>query len=81
MPSRKQSGVSRTKTKLVASGLALVMAVLVAAVLVGARWDDRALWPPEPGAPTTEVFVVSHGYHAGIVVPRRALAEAGGASN
>jgi uncharacterized protein (TIGR02117 family) len=76
MPSRKQSGVSRTKTKLVASGLALVMAVLVAAVLVGARWGDRALWPPEPGAPTTEVFVVSHGYHAGIVVPRRALAEA-----
>ena len=39
-----------------------------------ARWGDRSLWPPAPGAPTTEVFIVSHGYHAGIVVPRAALA-------
>ena len=41
-----------------------------------ARRGDRSLWPPAPGATTTEVFVVSHGYHAGIVVPRAALAAA-----
>ena len=31
---------------------------------------------PSPGTATTEVFVVSHGYHAGIVVPLAALADA-----
>src|SRR5882724_11336340 len=54
---------------LIAAGL------FVAAVIVTMRWGNRALWPPHPGAPTTEIFIVSHGYHAGIVVPRRAVAE------
>jgi Protein of unknown function (DUF2459) len=40
------------------------------------RRGDRTLWPPAPGTPTIEIFVVSHGYHAGIIVPRAALAEA-----
>jgi hypothetical protein len=66
----------RTGAKRVALGLALVTALFVAAVLASARPGDRALWPPKPGVPTIEVFVVSHGYHAGIVVPRRALADA-----
>jgi uncharacterized protein (TIGR02117 family) len=66
----------RTGAKRVALGLAVVTALFVAAVLASARPGDRGLWPPKPGAPSTEVFVVSHGYHAGIVVPRLALADA-----
>ena len=56
-------------------GLSFAAVVLVAAVVATARRGDASLWPPEPGAPTTEVFIVSQGYHAGIIVPRRALAE------
>ena len=58
-------------------GLTLAIAALlfVVATMATARWGDRSLWPPAPGAPTTEVFIVSHGYHAGIIVPRAALAE------
>jgi hypothetical protein len=58
-------------------GLTLAIAALlfVVATLATARWGDRSLWPPAPGAPTTEVFIVSHGYHAGIIVPRAAFAE------
>src|SRR5262249_31305877 len=58
-------------------GLAFAIPVLVfvVATIAPARWGDRTLWPPAPGAPTTEVFIVSHGYHAGIIVPRAALAE------
>jgi uncharacterized protein (TIGR02117 family) len=33
------------------------------------------LWPPRPGARTIEIAVVSNGYHAGIALPRLALAE------
>ena len=52
------------------------MAALFAAVVVGtARWGDRSLWPPAPGAPVIEVAIVSHGYHSGIVLPSAALAE------
>jgi len=66
----------RTATRRIGLGFAIVAALLIAAVLGTARRGDRSLWPPAPGTPTTEVFVVSHGYHAGIIVPRAALAEA-----
>src|SRR5256884_6495704 len=58
-------------------GLCLVIAALLFAVatMATARWGNRGLWPPAPGVPTTEVFIVSHGYHAGIVVPRAALVD------
>jgi uncharacterized protein (TIGR02117 family) len=56
-------------------GLLIAAVLFAAAVIATARRGDARLWPPQPGAPTTEVFVVSHGYHAGIIVPRRALAE------
>jgi uncharacterized protein (TIGR02117 family) len=55
--------------------LAVVMILLVIAVVATARWGNRALWPPQPGSPTVSVFVVNHGYHAGVIVSRRALAE------
>jgi uncharacterized protein (TIGR02117 family) len=58
-------------------GLAIAASLFVVAVIGTARWGDRSLWPAAPGAPVTEVFVVSHGYHAGIIVPRKTLAEQG----
>jgi uncharacterized protein (TIGR02117 family) len=65
----------RTAARRSRLSLAVAALLLVVAVLATARWGDRSLWPPAPGAPTTEVFIVSHGYHAGIIVPRAALAE------
>src|SRR5262249_38563441 len=42
-------------------GLSLAIAALlfVVATIATARWGNRSLWPPAPGAPTTEVFIVS----------------------
>jgi uncharacterized protein (TIGR02117 family) len=56
-------------------GLGLVIAALLFAALTiaTARWGDSSLWPPAPGAPITEIYIVNHGYHAGIAVPRAAL--------
>jgi len=66
----------RTATRRIGLGFAIVAALLIVAALATARRGDRSLWPPPAGTPTTEVFVVSHGYHAGMIVPRAALAEA-----
>jgi len=55
--------------------IAAVAFVFVAAIFVTLRSGDRALYPAPAGEPTVRVFVVSHGYHAGIVLPRPLLAE------
>jgi uncharacterized protein (TIGR02117 family) len=72
-PTRGQPDL-RTAARRIGLGFAIVAALLLVAALATARRGDRSLWPPAPGAPATEVFVVSHGYHAGIIVPRAALA-------
>jgi uncharacterized protein (TIGR02117 family) len=51
-------------------GLIALTIVLLMAVALTRRPGDPKLYPPAAGAPAVEVFVVSHGYHAGIVVPR-----------
>jgi uncharacterized protein (TIGR02117 family) len=55
--------------------IAAVTIVFVAATLITMRPGDRALYPAPVGQPTVRVFVVSHGYHAGIVLPRATLAD------
>jgi uncharacterized protein (TIGR02117 family) len=65
----------RTVARRLGFGVLIAVALIAAAAVATARHGDPSLWPPTPGAPTTEIFVVSHGYHAGIVVPRRALAD------
>jgi len=55
------------------SGIALAIIVLAGAT---ARSSDPALWPPKPDEAVTEIYVVSHGYHAGIAVSTAQLAAA-----
>jgi uncharacterized protein (TIGR02117 family) len=75
MPDSKSTLMLRNAARRVSVSLASAALLFVAATIATARWGDRSLWPPAPGAPTTEVFIVSHGYHAGIVVPRAALVD------
>jgi uncharacterized protein (TIGR02117 family) len=77
MPDLKLAPGLRTTVRRVGLGLAIAACLFVAAVIGSARGGDRTLWPPAAGVPVTEVFVVSHGYHAGLMVPRRSLAEQG----
>jgi uncharacterized protein (TIGR02117 family) len=55
--------------------VAAIAAVFAAATLVTLRSGDRALYPAPPSEPTVRVFVVSHGYHAGIVLPRATVTD------
>ncbi len=57
------------------SALALGVIVLAGAT---ARPGDPALWPPPPGAPAIDVFLISNGYHTGIAIPHAKLAAAAG---
>jgi uncharacterized protein (TIGR02117 family) len=49
--------------------------VLAAAAFITARPADPMMWPAREGARTIEIVVVSNGYHAGVALPRNALAE------
>jgi uncharacterized protein (TIGR02117 family) len=59
-------------------GVAATIAFLVFLAIVTARPGDAKLWPPASSAPATEIFVVSHGYHAGLVLPTAQLASVAG---
>ena len=65
----------RAAARRVGLGLVIAALLLAALTIATARWGDSSLWPPAPGAPVIEIFIVNHGYHAGIAVPRAALAE------
>jgi uncharacterized protein (TIGR02117 family) len=67
--------MSKTVARRIGIGLAITTLLFVFITVVTARWGDSSLWPPAPGAPITEIFIVNHGYHAGIAVPRAAFAE------
>ena len=56
-------------------GLSATAAVFGSATLLTLRPGDRRLYPAAAGEPTVGVYVVSHGYHAGVVLPRAAMAE------
>lgn len=56
--------------------LGVVVAVFVVAAIATMRAGDATLYPPRPGAPHVDVFIVTNFYHAGLIVPREALAEA-----
>jgi uncharacterized protein (TIGR02117 family) len=75
MPNLKDKHALRTGARRVGLSFAVVALLFVVAVLATARWGNRSLWPPAPGAPTIKIFVVSHGYHAGIIIPCAALSE------
>jgi uncharacterized protein (TIGR02117 family) len=56
-------------------GLAATVIVLLGLTLVTARYGNPDLYPPAPGADSVEIFLVNHGYHTGIVLPRAATAD------
>jgi uncharacterized protein (TIGR02117 family) len=60
--------------------LIVLTIVLFEAVALTKRPGDPKLYPPPAGAPGVEVFVVSHGYHAGIVLPRARTVDVAGAN-
>ena len=59
-------------------GLLVLVAMLAGLTVVTARRGDPRLYPAAAGAPHIEIFVVSNGYHAGVVLPRAPLAEVAG---
>jgi len=66
----------------IARRIGVVVAILIAGfvglVLATARSGDATPYPPAAGERTFEILLVSHGYHAGIVLPRAGLAEVAG---
>src|SRR5262245_35825913 len=68
----------RRLLKWVAWCVAVAAVLLGAAIALTARPGDPTKYPPKTSGGRTEIFLVSHGYHSGIVVPRSALATMAG---
>jgi uncharacterized protein (TIGR02117 family) len=57
-------------------GLAFLVALFLAAAWLTSRPGDPSVYPPPASAVSTyNVYVVSHGYHAGLVIRRSDLAD------
>jgi uncharacterized protein (TIGR02117 family) len=54
----------------------LLAAALIVATIATARFGDKSLYPPPPGAARVEVFVAANVHHSGLILPREALADA-----
>lgn len=61
-----------------ATGVAVVLASLAVALVATDLPGDATLYPPGPGGRMVTVFVVSNGFHAGLVIPRSALVKVAG---
>jgi uncharacterized protein (TIGR02117 family) len=59
-------------------GLAGALGLLIAATVLTTRPGDPALWPPPADGPSVAIELVSHGYHAGIAIPRPLMADLAG---
>jgi len=55
--------------------LLVLLGALIGAAYITARPADPTLWPPSPDAAKVKIVLVSNGYHAGLALPRAALAE------
>lgn len=57
--------------------LIVCLALVLVTLALGVRWGDEALFPPAKGAGVA-VYVVSNGFHSGIVLPRSEIADMAG---
>jgi len=58
-----------------AIALVLIVVVFIAGSVLSMRPGDRRLYPSAPGAPAVTIFLVSHGYHSGVVLRRTQITE------
>jgi len=65
----------RKLAKWLAIGLLVAIVALIAATMITARSGNPRLWPPSAGASPVEIYVVSHGWHSGVVLSRAAMAD------
>ena len=68
----------RRAARNVGFGLAAFVIAVAALTVATAELGDPALWPPRAGEPSTDIYVVSHGYHAGLALPTARVAEVAG---
>jgi len=68
----------RRAARYLAFGLAASLIAVVALAVATARPGNPALWPPSANSGLIEVFVVSHGYHAGLALPTAQMADVAG---
>ncbi len=57
----------------IAVGIALFAAAFGLVIIINMRAGDSLLFPVKPGEPGIPVYIVSHGYHSGLILHRQDL--------
>jgi len=57
-----------------AAGFAALVVLALSLMVIFPRSGDPTVWPPRADGTRTGVYVISHGYHAGVVIDRAAMA-------
>lgn len=68
----------RRAARSIGFGLAAFVIAVAALTVATSRPGNPALWPPSADSGSIDVFVVSHGYHAGLALPTARVAEIAG---
>jgi len=66
------------RARKLAAGFAALVMLALSLMVIFPRSGDPKLWPPKPAGTKTGVYVISHGYHAGVALDRTAMAQIAG---
>jgi len=61
------------RARKLAAGFAALVVLALSLMVIFPRGGDPKLWPPKPDSALTGVYVISHGYHAGVAIDRAAM--------
>lgn len=67
----------KAAAKFIVKGLAAIVLALVLSIVASTRDAQPELFPPKPGEPSLKIFVVSHGFHTGLIISRTDLSRLG----
>lgn len=70
IPCRSEGGNRRPKQMPMRSRYSRVVIVLLSLLLFACASPPKGLFPPDPDEPSATIYLVSHGWHAGIVIKR-----------
>ncbi len=66
----------RKTFRIILKSVSLILMLFAASVVATTKSANPELFPPKPGEETIRIFIVSHGYHSGVILPVSALTRA-----
>ncbi len=66
----------RKTFRIILKNVSIILMLFAASIVATTKSSNPDLFPPKPGEETIRIFIVSHGYHSGVILPVSALSRA-----